>query len=131
MLRHMLEPRFTDCDGLGHVSHSVVPVWLEEARRPIFETFNPSLSLDDWNLILKRFEVELHAQIWHGRPITVETEIEKLGNSSLVVVQRVFQDGKHVADGRTVLVHFDYGAQTPAPIPDNVRRSLKQHLADA
>lgn len=128
MFTFELEPRFVDCDGLGHISHTILPIWFEEARRPIFETFNPTLSLKTWNLILKQFQVEISHQIWHGSPVRIETVLEHLGNSSLVVVQRLFQSEKHVADGRTVLIHFDYGTQRPAPIPDGIRRQLEPHL---
>jgi acyl-CoA thioester hydrolase len=130
MFTTTIKPRFTDCDGLGHISHTALPVWFEEARTPLFHIFNPSLSLETWNLILKRIDIELHEQIWHGTDIIIETELEQLGNSSLIVIQRAYQDGRYVADGRTVLIHFDYEKQKPAAIPPAIREKLREHLAE-
>lgn len=128
MFEHTLRPRFTDCDGLGHVSNTTLPVWFEEARAPIFKIFNPSLELSSWNLIIKKFEVELHHQIWHHLPVRIETEFERIGNTSMIVLQRAYQDGQMVADGRTVLIHFDYDAQQVVPIADDVRERLRPHV---
>lgn len=131
MFERVLQPRFTDCDGLGHVSNTTLPVWFEEARSPLFEIFNPSLRLSSWNLIIKRFEIDLHHQIWHHAPVRIETEIVRIGTTSFVVVQRAYQDGKMVADGRTVLIHFDYTSQRPVPISEAVRAQLAPHVVEA
>jgi|SRR5690625_1872047 len=128
MFKHTLQPRFTDCDGLGHISNTTLPVWFEEARAPIFKIFNPSLLLTRWNLIIKKFEIDLHHQIWHHQPVQIDTEFEHIGTSSMIVIQRAYQDGKLVADGRTVLIHFDYEAQTTVAIPQAIRAQLTPHL---
>lgn len=128
MFKRTLQPRFTDCDGLGHISNTTLPVWFEEARAPIFKIFNPSLLLSSWNLIIKKFEVELHHQIWHHLPVQIDTEFEHIGRSSMIVIQRAYQDGKLVAEGRTVLIHFDYETQNTVAIPQAIRAQLTPHL---
>lgn len=128
MWRHTLQPRFSETDGLGHINNAVLPVWLEEARTDLFRVFNPSLSLQTWNLILKKYDVDFIAQIWREYSVEVETAIEHIGNSSLVVVQRVKQRGQEVAVGKTVLVHFDYASMKPAPIPEDIKEKLREHV---
>lgn len=123
-------PRFTDCDGLGHVSNTILPVWFEEARTPLFKICNPSLKLETWNLILKRVEYELFHQIWHNQKVTIETELEQIGTTSMVVTQRAYQNDHLVASGRTVLIFFDYNTQKPSPIPGTVRGQLEPHIAE-
>lgn len=130
MFQYHLQPRFSETDGLGHINNATLPVWLEEARTDLFRMFNPSLSLKTWNLILKKYEIDFIAQIWREQQVTIETEIEHLGNTSLVVMQRVYQSAALVATGRTVLVHFDYAANRAAPIPDSIRQQLTRHLAN-
>lgn len=131
MFHYTLQPRFSETDGLGHINNSALPVWLEEARFEIFRIFNPSLSMKTWNLILRKYEVDFIAQIWREHPVEVLTSIEQIGNSSLTVIQRVRQGGRDVAVGRTVLVHFDYEAARPAPIPPEIRELLLPHLEGA
>lgn len=131
MFSYEIQPRFSETDGLGHINNAVLPVWLEEARIGIFKIFNPSLAMKTWNLILKKYEVEFVAQIWREYPVTVETRITHVGTSSLVVTQRVVQRGETVAKGTTVLVHFDYAKNAPAPIPPAVRTELEPHRVTA
>lgn len=129
MFHYTLQPRFSETDGLGHINNAVLPVWLEEARTDLFRLFNPSLSMKTWNLILKKYEIDFVAQIWREQPIAIETQVSHLGNTSLTVHQRVVQGGLTVAVGKTVLVHFDYASNCPAPIPDSVRDALQSHLS--
>jgi acyl-CoA thioester hydrolase len=75
--------------------------------------------------------VDFIAQIWREQPVEVLTSIEQIGNSSLTLIQRVRQGGQDVALGRTVLVHFDYTAGRPAPIPKEIRELLHPHLDGA
>jgi acyl-CoA thioester hydrolase len=128
MFHYTLQPRFSETDCLGHINNAVLPVWLEEARTDLFRLFNPSLAMKTWNLILRKYEVDLIAQIWREHPVEVITSIEKIGNSSLTVLQRVRQNGQEVAVGRTVLVHFDYGTARSVPIPEEIRALLQPHV---
>jgi acyl-CoA thioester hydrolase len=128
MFHYTLQPRFSDTDGLGHISNTTLPAWLEEARTDIFRIFNPGLSLKTWNLILKKYEIDFVAQIWREYPVEIETGVETIGNSSFVVLQRVKQQGNVVATGRTVLVHFDYASGRPAPIPEDIKAQLTAHM---
>jgi acyl-CoA thioester hydrolase len=128
MFHYTLQPRFSETDCLGHINNAVLPVWLEEARTDLFRLFNPSLAMKTWNLILRKYEVDLIAQIWREHRIEILTSIEKIGNSSLTVLQRVRQNGQEVAVGRTVLVHFDYEAARSVPIPEEIRLLLQPHV---
>lgn len=58
MFNLQITPSFSDTDMLGHINNTVIPVWCETARRPIFELFNPGLKADQWNLIVARIEMD-------------------------------------------------------------------------
>ncbi|WP_298440867.1 thioesterase family protein [uncultured Ferrimonas sp.] len=128
MFELQLSPRFFETDALGHINNTVVPVWFEEGRTPIFELFVPQLELGNWNLILARISVDFMAQIYYGQPVTIRTGLNKLGNSSFEVWHQVVQAGNVVARGQAVMVHFDYQAQRAAPIPAAIRTQLQPHL---
>lgn len=125
MLKYEIDPRFSESDPLGHVNNTVVPVWFEQARNPIFEIFNPGLKLDKWNIILKRFEVDFEKQIFFGKPVEIRTFIEKIGNSSLVIEQQAWQGDSLTVTGKTVMVYFDFETQKSMPITDDLRRVLQ------
>ncbi|MBN8429735.1 MULTISPECIES: thioesterase family protein [Microbulbifer] len=129
MFTYQVEPRFSETDALGHINNTVVPVWFEQGRTPIFQLFNPELNLRQWNLILKKMEVDFVAQIYLYSPVEIRTTLSAVGNTSMTIHQEIWQNEKLVAQGDCVMVHFDYQKQTKAPIPDEVREKLIPHLA--
>lgn len=126
-----LSPRFSETDALGHISNTTLPVWFEAAREGIFRRIHPSLSLDDWPMIIARYEIDLKRQMFLGAAVTVKSGIEALGNSSLTVYQEAWQHDQLAAVGRTVLVHFDYSTQRSVPLTDAMRDRLADLLPPA
>ena len=127
MFRLEVEPRFNDTDGLGHVNHASMVTWMEEARRDVFRIFNPGLSMADWNLIVARVEMDYLAQCRYGRPVSVETCVERVGTSSVALGHALAQEGRPVARGRSVMVFFDYGKGESRPVPPEAREALARH----
>ncbi|AOY87314.1 thioesterase [Marinobacter salinus] len=123
-----IEPRFSDTDALGHISNTTLPVWFEQGRTPIFQIFHPSLDVNTWPLIIARLEIDLMAQSYWQMPVTVRTGVGKIGNSSFHVIQEAWQNGKQIARGVAVLIHFDYDTEKALPIPDDIRAKLTEHL---
>lgn len=124
MLRCELMPRFYETDGLGHINNTVIPKWFETARTPIFAIFNPSLSLQSWNLILRKIDVEFVAQTYHEYPVEVRSWVSHIGSSSFTVSHELWQREQLTAKGTAVMVYFDYQAQQKAVIPDHCRQAL-------
>lgn len=124
MFNLKITPSFSDTDMLGHINNTVIPVWCETARRPIFELFNPGLKADQWNLIVARIEMDFIYQIDFRPTVEVKTAIERIGNSSFTVIQEVWQEEVKVAIVRTVLVHFSYKANKAVHLPQDVRTKL-------
>lgn len=120
--------RFSETDGAGHVGNTVMVVWFEEARTPLFEMFTPTLALDSWPLILASYQVDFHAQIFYGEPVTIKTWVKRIGNSSFEAYQEAWQSGKRCNSGTTTMVHYNYETQKTAAIPDNIRAALSDHL---
>ncbi len=131
MFSEIISPRFCETDALGHVNNTVLPVWFEKAREPLFRLFTPDMSIADWRLIIARIEVEFKAQLHYGRDVEVRTWLEKMGNSSMTVTQEAWQNQKLCAKGAAVMIHFDYEKQRAISIPDDIRQSLSNHLQTA
>ena len=128
MFSENISPRFSDTDALGHINNTMVPIWFEGARTPVFKLFTPELDLKNWPLILAKINVDFEAQMFYGLDMEVRTFISRIGGSSFDVFQELWQQGKRVASGTAVMVHFDYRAQKTAQIPDDIREILNQHL---
>lgn len=128
MFSMKVTPRFSETDGLGHINNTVVPVWFEAAREPIFQVFNPDMDLTKWNLIIAKVEVNYLAQIHYPAELEIKTYISKLGNSSMTVLQEVHQSDKKVAWGECVMVKFDYKLNSSVAMTELEKETLSLHL---
>ena len=128
MYKIEINPRFKDTDALGHINNASFITWIEEARKPVFKEFNPNLSIEKWNLIIARVEMDFVAQCYYGKKVVINSSIEKIGTSSLTIYHDLFQEEAKIAQGKSVLVHFDYSKNKSVPIPEEVKQSLKKHL---
>lgn len=128
MFVHTLEPAFSDTDALGHINNTRLPVWFEQGRTELFRLFTPDLDPRKWRLILARFDVEFHAELFYGQEVEICTFLTHLGNSSFTVTQQARQSGCLAAQGNTVMVHFDHQRKQATPITGELRRALQEHL---
>lgn len=128
MFKLELEPRFNDTDALGHINNAAYLSWFEHARKPVFQIFNPKLDLDEWNLILARIEIDYLSQGDYKKITTIETQVDKIGNSSFVLIQTAIQDQKIISKAKTVMVHFDYETNKPTPIVESIKAELTKHI---
>ncbi len=124
-----ITPRFSDTDALGHINNTMVPIWFEGAREPIFRWFTPDLDLTNWKLILAKIDASFHGQMYYGKAIEVRTYIGRIGSSSFDVYQEIWQNQQLCASGTAIMVNFNYQQQKaekiPADIVDNLQRYLK------
>lgn len=125
MLTTTFYPSFSDTDALGHINNARYVTWFEDARRPVFELFIPDLDPKKWNLIIARIEVDFLAQGYYQKETTVKSWVEKIGNSSFVLVQEAVQEGKPICRGKAFMVHFNYATQKSAAIPETIRTKLQ------
>jgi len=121
-------PRFSDTDALGHINNTMVPIWFEGARDPIFRWFSPELDTDNWQLILAKIDASFHAQMYYGREMEVRSYIGRIGGSSFDVYQELWQDNELRASGTAVMVHYNYTAQKSAKIPIDILDHFKKYL---
>lgn len=127
MFLEEITPRFGDIDGLRHVNNTVIPGWFEQARNPVYRIFNPQFAFDGWNLILARYEIDFVRPLFIDGDVTVRTWISRIGTSSFEVSQEALQRGEVCTRGKTVLVHYDFAANRPVPIPPGIRARLAGH----
>lgn len=126
MYSTLFTPRFSETDAFGHINNTVLNVWFEASRGPLFEIFyDANESLQTMNLILARTEVDFVAQIYYGQEVEVQTHVESIGNSSFVVAHEAYQNGQLVAKGKAVQVHFDHDTQRSKPLPETIKEKLQ------
>lgn len=128
MFSEKFSPRFTDTDALGHINNTLVPIWFEGARDPIFKIFTPVLDVTNWQLILAKIDVIFHKQMFYGTEMEVKTYISRIGGSSFDVYQELWQNNKKCASGTAVMVHFCFKQQKPKTLPSEIISKMTPHL---
>ena len=122
-----LRPRVSETDMLGHINNVAVMGWFEEGRSyMVREALGKPPRLPPF--VLARMETDFRRQLFFGEEARVRSCVEKLGNSSVIIRQRIEQHGKLCAEARCVLVHFDHETQRPAPLPEDLREALSRFL---
>lgn len=125
MFTQTITPRFYETDAFGHINNTVIAGWFEAGRAPIFQIFTPEMNIKELTLILARIEVDFVAQTHYGHEVIIKTGIEKVGNSSFVVIQEAWQNDVLTAKGKAVQVYFDHHTQKSDRIPDVYRAKLE------
>ena len=77
------------------------------------------------DVILARVEMDYRKPAKYGDVLEVRLALEKIGRTSFTYVYEIVdKSGDIVANARTVLVSYDYSAQKPVVISDEVRSRL-------
>ncbi|HYT74320.1 MAG TPA: thioesterase family protein [Vicinamibacterales bacterium] len=126
---HRLEVRFRDCDPMGHTNNAVYLTYLEQTRfahwRSLWGFGTPQLPTGMPGIILARVECDYKRPSRAGDVLEVRLTVADLGRSSFrYEYQIVDAEGQTVLTAKTVQVMYDYAAEKPVPIPDNIRALL-------
>ena len=120
--------RFRDLDGMGHVNNAVFLTYMESARIAYLSALgagdNPLR-----NLILARAEVDFRSPITFGEDVEVGVRAAKIGNKSFELEYEVRADGRLAAEGKSVLVGYDYERGASVEIPAEWRDWLAPEVA--
>lgn len=124
MFRYTITPRVIETDYLGHINNTVFPVWNEQARVQMFLCFSEHMNESNWSMLVARHEYDMKAEVQLRPDVECTVEVEKFGNSSLVLRQRIYQEDKLCVDAKTVYVNVDRDTGKPTRIPDEIREAL-------
>lgn len=124
-----IQIRFADLDMAHHAHNAVYLHWFELARMSLLRSFIPQGH--DWKkqgLILARNEVDYRLPIHLHDRVECECWCSSIGTKSFELsyaVRRVSDDRPPVcAEGRSVLVCFDYAQRASVEVPASWKAAL-------
>lgn len=126
-----VQVRFSDLDMARHVHNAAYLQYFELGRMDLLRRF---MEKDhDWvhaGLILARNEINYRKPIHLADAVQVRTWCGKLGGKSFDLCHAVqnADDGALYAEGRSVMVCFDYSKQAPVPLPSAWRTALARMM---
>ena len=131
MFRKTLTPRISELDGARHIGHYVIPVWLEEGYIEIIKLFNPELNWEtQTTLFLVNMNIDYIREMNLGKDVEVVTGIKKIGKTSLVLDQKIFQGEKLCARAASTFVNFQHSIKKSITFPPAFLEKLKEHMMD-
>lgn len=116
--------RYADTDRQGHVNNAVFATFLETGRVEVL--YNPEYPIlsDGSSFVIASLKLDFLKEIrWPGQ-VDTGTGILKIGNSSIKILQKLFQNEACVAVAETVIVQVDDGTGRGSPLSDNARKTL-------
>ena len=121
-----IQIRFNDIDQMGHVNNAVIMEYLDLGKDAFFSSHGLSPTKSDFTVMVVHYDVDFRAQIHYHDRIHVETEIEKIGNKSVTVLQRVVNTETNTlcVECRTVMAGYRRSTTSSEVIPPEVREWL-------
>ncbi len=119
---HTLSTRVSDLDGYGHLNAIRIGHLYEDARARFYmKAFGPSLRV---RTVVAQLTLRYLAEgFWPGEA-TVGTGVIRIGRTSFVMGQSLWQGATRLGVAETVVVHTSEPGAT-APWPDDVRALLE------
>ena len=115
--------RFRDLDGMGHVNNAVFFTYMESARIAFLSSLGAGLN-PQRSLILARTEADFRSPIAFGEDVEVGVRTSRVGTKSFELQYEIRADGRLAAEGRSVLVGYDYERGASVEFPAEWREWL-------
>jgi acyl-CoA thioester hydrolase len=133
--RHHVEVRLSDTDAMGHVNNARYLTYVEIARVGYYEQVTGNaLPIGahgaEEGMILAEIRMTYRSPAFYGETLTVESRIERIGQSSFGMVHRItapesrYGAARLIAVAESVLVSYDYREECPIPVPDEWRSAI-------
>jgi acyl-CoA thioester hydrolase len=120
--------RYSDTDRQGHVNNAVFATFFETGRVEMLYQPSQEFLSDNCSFVVAKTTLELLAEIrWPGR-VDIGTGILRIGNSSLVVVANLYQQGQLVATSETIVVQVSNTTKKSFPIAETIKIKLNPFL---
>ena len=121
--------RFSDQDSMGHINNVAYAAYVEQARVAFIDTFLRNRGEEGIDYILASVDIDYRREMHFPGTVDIGTRLLRVGNKSITTGYGLFKDGENVATAGSVNVFFDTGSGKTAPIPDTLRKILKDELA--
>ena len=118
--------RWGDVDCMGHVNNAKYITYDEQARTDYIEQRQFAAGFVGPNFILARIACDFLAQVRHPSQIDYGMRILRIGRSSMVTQGAIFVGDSCHSRTEGVIVWFDYATQKTLPVPDLVRKSIRE-----
>lgn len=119
-----------DMDSFRHVNNAVYIRWFETGRVAYMEKSGLPVSLtgQSFGPILASIECNYRRQLTFPDTVLIGSRVSRVGRTSMTVDHVIFSQSQQVAaaDGHSIIVVFDYSANRPTRVSDEVRAAVEK-----
>ncbi len=130
-----LPVQWGDQDAFGHVNNAVPLRWFETSRIAYLEQCGLGHMMSGTGLgpIVASITCNYRRQIMYPDSVYVGTKLASLRRSSMTLGHAVYTQSQRelATKGETVVVFFDYDANRPRRVPDEVREKIEAFGSDS
>lgn len=118
----VVDVRFRDIDALGHAHHSLLLVYIEEARAAWWRGLSGSSDPTAIDYVLGEVRVRFLRRVLYPQRLDITLRVARIGTSSFDLEYEVRgSDGGLLATAATSQVMFDRRTEKSMPIPAALR----------
>ncbi len=120
--------RYSDTDRQGHVNNAVFSCFLETGRVELLYDPTRLLAAEGCSFVIASLSMNLLSELkWPGT-VEIGTAVVKIGNSSISMVQGLYQNNTLVATAETVIVQSSSETKRSYPLSTEAREILSSLL---
>lgn len=121
--------RYSDTDKQGHVNNAVYATFFETGRVEFIRRAEDASADDNGEFVIAQLTVRfLQETHWPGT-VEVGSRVQKIGTSSLVVEQALFNEGRLCATAESVIVQINTATRKSQPFDTGMREFYETLLA--
>lgn len=125
MLETPIQQRFTDIDPFQHVNNVAQQTYFDVGKTDFYEKIlGAEVLTGGLRIVVVSTSTSFLGQVRMHDDVRVTTVCEKVGNKSMTLFQQLLVGGEVRTESRSVLVAFDFAAQTGVPVPAAWRERL-------
>lgn len=126
-----IQKRFSDVDSFMHVNNIWQQTYFDLGKTEFYsKVLGITGVFDSLRIITASTHTDYLGQVRLTDDIVVTTDVSRLGNKSMTLHQRILCGDKCLTESSSVMVAFDFDAQTTVPIPAVWREKLAEYLTE-
>lgn len=124
MNEHVLDirPRYSECDPMGVVHHTVYPIWFEMGRTELLRATGTSYrDLEEQGILIVvvRLDVRYKQAAQYDEVLCLHTRLESIGRVKIEHSYELMRGHDLLVTGKTTLACLDRSGQ-PTQVPDSL-----------
>jgi acyl-CoA thioester hydrolase len=117
--------RFADTDRQGHITNTVFAVCCQNARMELLCDPRRVPIPRNTQFVIARLVLEFRAEMHWPGIVEIGTRVERVGRSSITLVQALFVDEACVATAESIVALMDMTTRRSMRLPDETAEALQ------